>query len=84
MTDYSWTVASALYQLRWEPTERRASAVDYLTTVIFQGDQAQVRDVAYTLLGMAGDLIAAETPPDPESPANKEIENNEYHGGFYS
>ncbi len=53
---YQWTVASALSQLRWEPTERRVSAVDYLTAVILSGDGEQVRNIASALLNLVGEL----------------------------
>lgn len=51
-SDYQWTVASALYQLRWEPTGRRASATAYLREAITTGPEQQARDIAYTLLSM--------------------------------
>lgn len=51
-SDYQWTVASALYQLRWEPTGRRASATAYLREAITTGPEQQARDIACTLLSM--------------------------------
>lgn len=50
--DYDWTVQSALYQMRWEPTERRASAASYLTGQIMTGSEQQTRDIAYSLLSI--------------------------------
>lgn len=47
---YNWTVNSALYELQWEPTARRASAVSYLDDVILKGDTAELRLIAYRLL----------------------------------
>jgi hypothetical protein len=62
----NWTIASALYQLRWEPTERRSSAVTYLQDIVYSGRCDQVREIASGLLIMASDLIAAEEPLDEE------------------
>jgi hypothetical protein len=91
MTSYQWTVASALYQLRWEPSERRGSAVSYLHEVISKDSCARVRSVAMTLLSLAANLgltygepdEGSQEPPDENSPADKATEDN-YHGGFYS
>lgn len=66
---YSWTIASALYQLRWEPSERRTSAVDYLTSVIVSGPNKEVAEIASGLL----DLAVSEPPPDDASPANRDL-----------
>jgi hypothetical protein len=68
MTNYQWTTTSALFQLRWEPSERRASAVDYLTSVVLYGDDNQAREIAAGLLALYGD-----TAPDGDSPENRDI-----------
>jgi hypothetical protein len=52
-TSHQWTVDSALCQLRWEPSERRASAVSYLTSVLDgSASYAVVREVAAGLLAL--------------------------------
>ncbi len=49
-----WTVSSALYQLRWEPSEHRASAVEYLTSLIIDGAAPDLQEIATGLLELYG------------------------------
>jgi hypothetical protein len=49
----TWTTGSALGQLSWEPTERRASAVAYLRDVIENAGPDELRELARRLLTMA-------------------------------
>lgn len=53
-----WTISSALYQLRWEPSERRTSAADYLTSRILDGSDLEVRDIASKMLDLVNDLTS--------------------------
>lgn len=48
--DYAWTIGSALGQLNWEPTERRASAVAYLQAAIRDASPDELREIASWLL----------------------------------
>lgn len=73
---YSWSIPSALYQLRWEPGERRASAVDYLTAAILDSSDPAIREIASGLLALVNDITGEPEGPDENSPANKETENN--------
>jgi hypothetical protein len=80
MTSYTWTVDSALYQLRWEPSERRASAVEYLREVILDNENESeqvIRDIAMTLLSLNTESDQ-ENPPEP-SQARSCLDVPEFH-----
>jgi homogentisate 1,2-dioxygenase len=68
MTSYTWTVDSALYQLRWEPSERRASAVEYLREIILDNENESeqvIRDIAMTLLSLNTEIMtSADIQPE--------------------
>lgn len=84
-SNYQWTVASALYQLRWEPTERRQSAVDYLTEVILGNENESeqvIRDIAMTLLSMTspdegGDVYQYQAIPGTCAVCHGPLEQSE-------
>lgn len=77
-SNYQWTTDSALYQLRWEPSERRASAVSYLTEVITTGPEHQVRAVAYALLS----LNTESTVEVPHLPTGADYPLTRSAGGY--
>ena len=55
MTEYSWSIASAIYSVRHDEDERYTSALAYLEDKIENGSASEVTEIAGKLLGLVAE-----------------------------